>query len=187
MIDYFLRALLILVVLTAPTTFAATEDEKLAALPRGTSVIDSRGIEAFELLGSDATARFVDVPGQPFAKAAHLQTLKRLEHSYSLQFHAKTTQPVTKGDVLVAVFNARSIGSPAESSIVFELNRNPYTKSADYPFKLNTTWRRFYVPITAALDQPAGAAHVTFRLGYDPQTIEIGGLEVLNYGPGIAR
>jgi endo-1,4-beta-xylanase len=187
MIDYSLRALLILVALTAPVRVAATEDEKLAALPRGTSVIDRRGIEMFGLLGSDATAKFVDVPGQPFAKAAQLQTLKRPEHSYSVQFHTKTTRPVAKGDVLVAVFNARSIGSPAQSSIVFELNRNPYTKSADYPFKLNTTWRRFYVPITAALDQPVGAAHITFRLGYDPQTIEIGGLQVLNYGPGIAR
>jgi endo-1,4-beta-xylanase len=183
----FLSVLRALVVFLAPLAMASTEEEKLAALPRGTSVIDSRGIESFELLGGDATAKFVEVEGQPFTKAARLRTLKRPEHNYSLQFHARTTEPVKKGDILVAVFSARSVGAPGQSSIVFELDRAPYTKSADYPFKLNTTWRRFYVPITAALDQPVGNAHITFRLGYDPQTIEIGGLQVLNYAAGIAR
>jgi GH35 family endo-1,4-beta-xylanase len=188
-VQIFLRALcaFVAVVLFTPIAFAAKEDEKLAALPQGTSVIDSRGIESFEILGGDATAKFVDVHGQPFAKAAQLQTLKRPEQIHSVQFHAKTTQPVKKGDVLVAVFSARSVGMAGQSSVVFELNRTPYTKSADYPFKLTTSWRRFYVPVFVALDQPAGAAHFTFRLGYDPQTIEIGGLQVLNYGQGIAR
>jgi hypothetical protein len=186
MINFLLRVLRVFAVILSPLAHAATEEEKLAALPQGTSVIDSRGIEAFEIMGS-ATATVVDVIGQPFTKAARLQTLKRPEHTYGLQFHAKTTQPVKKGDVLVAVFSARSVGSVGQSSIVFELNKAPYAKSADYPFKLTPSWRRFYVPVFAALDQAAGSAHVAFRLGYDPQTIEIGGLQLVNYGPGIAR
>ncbi|HET6408394.1 MAG TPA: endo-1,4-beta-xylanase, partial [Chthoniobacteraceae bacterium] len=187
MIDLVFRALRVSVFCLVSAAFAATEDEKLAALPRGKSVIDARGIEAFEILGSDVTSKIVDVTGQPFTKAARLQNLKRPEHHYSIQFHARTTEAIKKGDVLVAVFSARSVEEPGQSSIVFELNRVPYTKSADYPFKVTPSWRRFYVPIFASLDQSAGSAHVTFRLGYDPQTIEIGGLQLLNYGPGLAR
>lgn len=186
-IVHLLRVHCAFAALLGTPALAANEEDKLAALPQGTSVIDARRIGAFELMGRDATVKFVDVAVQPFAKAAQIQTLKRPEHSYSLQFRTKTTQPVKKGDVLVAVFSARSVGVAGESSIAFELAKAPYTKSADYPFKLTNSWRRFYVPIIAALDQPAGAAHIMFRLGYDPQTIEIGGLQVLNYGPGIAR
>jgi endo-1,4-beta-xylanase len=172
--------------------FAASEDQKLAALPKGTSAIDSRGIEALEILGGDAKVTFVEVAGRPFTRAARLQTLKRPDQAYDLQFRTKITQPVKKGDALVAIFDARaseplSATGIAQSAFVFELASAPYTKSADYPFKVGPSWHRYYVPFFAAADQSSGSAQVMFRLGYDPQTIEIGGLQVLNFGPGVNR
>lgn len=177
---------------SVPLAAATPEEDKLAAMPKGSSVIDPRGIEAFEILGKDAKATFVDVSGRPFHRAAQLQTLKRPDHTYSFQFRTKLAQPVKKGDALLAIFDARAaeplptIGS-AQSSFVFELTSAPHTKSADYPFKVGTTWQRYYVPFFAQGDQAPGAAQVMFRLGYDPQTIEIGGLQVLNFGAGIDR
>jgi endo-1,4-beta-xylanase len=188
----FLRALRAFVVLSTSYAFAASEDQKLAALPKGTSVIDSRGIEAFGILGADARATFVNVTSQPFKQAARLQTLKRPDEAYNFQFRTKITQPVKKGDALVAVFDARaseplSATGIAQSSFVFELASEPYTKSVDYPFKVGPSWHRYYVPFVAQADQAPGSAQVMFRLGYDPQTIEIGGLQVLDFGPGISR
>jgi GH35 family endo-1,4-beta-xylanase len=180
------------VVLLTPFTFAASEDQKLAALPKGISVIDSRGVEAFDILGADAWATFVNVTGQPFTRVARIQTLKRPDKPQHLQFKAKTTQPIKKGDALVAIFYARAAeplpaSGIAQSSFVFEVASEPFTKSADFPFKLGTSWQRFYVSFFALVDQAPGSAQVMFRLGYDPQTIEIGGLQVLNFGPGINR
>jgi endo-1,4-beta-xylanase len=188
----FLRVLWAFVVSLTPCAFATAEEEKLAALPKGVSVIDPRGLDAFEILGRDARASLVDTSGQPFPRAARLQTLARPDHSYSFQFRTKITQPVKKGDAMIAIFTARAIEplpatGVAQSSFVFELATAPHTKSADYPFKVGTAWTRYYIPFFAQVDQPASSAQVTFRLGYDPQTIEIGGLQVVNFGPGISR
>jgi endo-1,4-beta-xylanase len=189
----FLRVLCVSVVFLTPFTFAASEDQKLAALPKGTGVIDSRGVEACDIVGNqDAWATIVNVTGQPFTRAARIQTLKRPDLDFLLQFRTKTTQPVKKGDALVAIFDARA-AEPlpatgiAQSAFVFELASEPYTKSADFPFKIGPSWQRYYISFFALSDLEAGSAQVMFRLGYDPQTIEIGGLQVLNFGPGIKR
>lgn len=93
----FLRVLCAFVVQSTPLVFATPEEDKLAALPKGSSVLDPRGVEGFEVLGKDAKATFVDVTGQPFQRAARLETLTRPDHSYSFQFRMKIAQPVKKG------------------------------------------------------------------------------------------
>jgi endo-1,4-beta-xylanase len=186
----FLRLLCVSVVFLTPFTFAASEDQKLASLPKGISVIDPRGVEALETNGPDAWATFVIVTGQPFTRAARIQTLKRTDKPHHLQFRAKTTEPIKKGDELVAIFYGRA-AEPlpatgiAQSSFVFEVATEPYTKSADFPFELSTSWQRYSVPFVAQSDQGPGTMQVMFRLGYAKQTIEIGGLQVLNVSAGI--
>lgn len=93
---------------------------------------------------------------------------------------------------MLAIFDAHAAepvpaSGTVQSSFVFELTSAPHTKSADYPFKVGNAWQRYYVPFIAQADQAAGTAQVMFRLGYDPQIIEIGGLQVLNFGAGIDR
>lgn len=174
--------------------FADVESEaaKFAALPQGVSLIPDTGIEAFKLIGDEVSSTVITVKDQSFARAAHLITRKRPDKPYNFQFLGQTTAPVKKGDKLLVVFEARAVAplpekAVAQSALVFELAGPPYTKSTDYPFKLTTSWQRYYVPFEAALDLPAGKGNISFRLGFDPQTIEIGGLKVLDFGPDFPR
>ena len=65
---------------------------------------------------------------------------------------------------------------------VFERAGDPYTKSGSYAAHAGDKWQQFQVPFIAAEDYAAGEAHILFRLGYRPQTVEIAGFSLSNFG-----
>ena len=184
----------LLATLVAACAFAdatADQDARFAALPAGTSVISERGLAAFTLSGQDGTAKLIPVEGQPFRETQQIRTAARPANPYSLQLGGKTTAPMKKGDHLLAIVWARGTERPAATDealteLVVELPRDPYTKSVTYPIAAGPHWQKFYIPFTAQLDHAAGEASILFRTGYDPQVIEIAGLQLLNYGGAIA-
>ncbi len=173
--------------LLSPLVRADSMDEKFAALPAGESLLGARGLEEFSLQGSAGTLSKVDVVGQLFARAARIVTRERPVNAYNLQFSAKNVAAVKVGDVLLGVFWARAIEPlPAEgeakTEFCFELGQAPHTKLAVWPATLSTEWRRYYVPGEAKVALAAGEGGIRFRLGYDPQTVEIADVRLLNYG-----
>lgn len=178
------------VLLSAPLVFADAQDEKFAALPPGTPVIGSRGTDEFRLSGTGGRLESVEVSGQPFTRAARVTTLARPETPYQFQISTGNTAPVKKGDILLAVFWVRAVvqqpaSAEARTEFCFELGREPYSKMAVRPTDLTTQWQKIYVPFVSTLDLAAGQAGIHFRAGYDPQTIEIGGVRVIDYGTGV--
>ena len=152
-------------------------------------MISSAGIRAFELQGPPerTKASWVAVAGQPFDEAFRAEITEPSENRWDLRLVAKTTAPVERGDVLLATFYFRTERSRAESGegqteFVFELAREPWTKSVTYPARASQAWRKLYVPFVAQESYAAGEAQVMFWLGYDVQIVEIGGLTVENFG-----
>lgn len=136
--------------------------------------------------GSKARRRLVSVSGMPFAQVVQGQTLVPCERIWDAQFSINTAQAVSAGDVLLAEFWAKGVQSSGEagevySEFIFERNGSPWTKSVSYPIVVVDQWKRFFVPFKCVEDYSAGQAAIRFRLGYDPQTIQIGGLQLLNY------
>ena len=171
---------------------ADSMDEKFAALPAGELLLGARGLEEFSLTGKSGTLTRVDVVGQPFTRAARIVTESRPANPYSFQLSAKCLAPVAQGDALLGVFWARAIeplpaDGEAKTEFCLELNREPYTKLATAPALLTPEWRRFFVPAEAKIALAAGEAGIRFRVGYDPQTIEIADVRVLNYGARVKR
>ena len=173
--------------LAAVSAFAdatTEQDARFAALPPGVSVVSERGIAAFTLSGKDGSAKLL-------ADVQQIRTTARPANPYSLQLGAKTTAPIKKGDHLLAIVWARGVEMPAGSDearteFVVELPRDPHTKSVAYPIAVGAEWQRFYIPFTAALDHAAGDANVLFRVGYEPQVIELRGFQLLDYGTAVA-
>lgn len=137
--------------------------------------------------GSRGRRSVVWVSDMPFNRAIQGQTLVATTNSWSVQFSINTTRPVKKNDVLLAVFWARGTQSSDEtgevfSEFIFERNGEPWTKSVSYPIVVVNKWKQFMIPFTCAENYDTGRASVKFRLGYKPQTLQIGGLEVINYG-----
>ena len=159
----------------------------------GTPLIAGEGFGTLKLIGKEAAAtapQIVEAPGQPFGKAMRITMTKKPAQRWDLQLKAPTAAPVKRGDAMLAVFWGRTLDSKAETGegeteLVFELDRTPHTKSVEHPGQFAREWTQVMIPFTAAADYAAGEAGILLRLGYGPQTIEIGGVQVLNYGKAV--
>lgn len=184
-----------LIALVATGSFA---DDK--ALPTGgVSLVETGAAPVFKQFGDPgvvAPSKVVEVEGEPFKQALRLQTLAVTPTPYSIQLGAKTVAPVHAGDVLFARFYMRCIDTKSETGagsteMVIEQGAPDYRKLVTFPGNAGKEWTEFRIPFVATkeniggTDIAAGKANVLFRLGYGPQTIEIGGIEILDFGNAV--
>lgn len=169
------------------------QDARFRKLPEGRDVAPPRTLEGMALaLGKTnphGYAEYIETPGAPgFSKVMRMATRKIPETPWGFQTNAKCSVGVKKGEVLLAVFWARAAmaSEEAESTFVFELAHEPYTKSASFRFECGRNWSKFYVPFVAAMDYGAGDIALHFQGGSRRQTIEVGALRVMSYGHGVA-
>ena len=156
-----------------------------ALLPPGIAVVGGEPLTALAESGRKVDGlelSMVSVEGQPFAKALRLKTLTKPARTYDIQIRARNTAAVRKGDALLATFWVRAV-TPAKShtELIFELARQPYSKSAEHGVVAGVKWRRIDVPFVSRQGFAPGEASLIFRLGYPPQTLEIGGVTLTNY------
>ena len=186
----------------APATAAAPADNqpnpvqeaanaRIAGLSR-VDLLGGAGIAAFKISGDNAkaaTASPITVTGQPFTDAMRFTIKEASSHEWAVQLQTPTTAGVAVGDAILATFWFRTEtpqeGSVGETEFVFELGRSPYSKSIQYPIQMGSEWTRVQARFTAAQAYQAGEANMIFRLGYDPQVIELGGVKVENFGKAI--
>lgn len=159
----------------------------------GVDLLGGKGVGAFALFGEKSRAELepFTVEGQEFTDAVRAKVLERSTNVWDVQMTANNAAPVASGDVMLATFWFRTEWTPDESGegkteFVFELARDPWTKSVSHPVRNSREWKKFFVPFTAEEDYAAGEAQMIFRLGYDKQTIEIGGVSVENFGKQLA-
>ena len=186
----------------APATAAAPADNqpnpvqeaanaRIAGLSR-VDLLGGAGIAAFKISGDNAkaaTASPITVTGQPFTDAMRFTIKEASSHEWAVQLQTPTTAGVAAGDAILATFWFRTEtpqeGSVGETEFVFELGRSPYSKSIQYPIQMGSEWTRVQARFTAAQAYAAGEANMIFRLGYDPEVIELGGVKVENFGKAI--
>jgi endo-1,4-beta-xylanase len=171
----------------APGAAAAAPTAKYGEVP-GKNLIPERGIRAFELTGKAerVALSYVEVTGQPFGEALRADIKERSGNPWDVQVQLRVGQAVAAGDVLLATFYLRSTSTRAESAegqteFVMELAREPWTKSVSHPVRAGHEWRKIHVRFQATQDYAPGEAQIIFRLGYEPQVIEIGGVTVENF------
>jgi hypothetical protein len=174
---------------------AAADDgapvEPSVALPPGTPLV--AGLEPFTVQGegkNKVEVKKVPAQGQPFKEALELKINEASNSEWTVQIQAPTAAPVAKGDVILATFYVRATrmqeDGTAETQFVFEKAGPPYTKSVTHSLGVGEEWRQVRVRFMAGDDFAAGGAQMIFRLGYEPETIEVGGLTVENYKKAVA-
>ena len=161
----------------------ALEAQAVTPLPAGgADLLGADTFAAFQGGSSSAVKLETTAPsGRTFTRAWRVTGLAPLEQPYLSQLSASSVAAVKKGDVLVVQFWARSVGGPAQTEFVFESN-DTYAKSATVNVQLSPQWRLYSVPFKAELDYAAGNGAARFRLGYDRQSFELGGVVLKNYG-----
>ncbi len=159
---------------------------------QGKSVLSAE-LKAFKINGK--AERVVVTPfqadGQPFKDAVRVEIKEKSNDPWDVQIQSPLSARVEKGDVMLATFYFRTERSFVESAegdteFVFELAKEPWTKSVSYPVKSGREWRKVYVRYVAEDSYDPGQAQMIFRLGYSPQTIELGGVTVENFGKQLA-
>jgi GH35 family endo-1,4-beta-xylanase len=162
-------------------------------LSGGTPLVAREGVTAFKPWGNAEMAKtaVVSVEGQAFEQALRAETLREAQNVWDAQVVTPNVAPARKGDVALATFYARCLASKEETgecvtAFVFESASPDHTKSASSTVRVGREWKRYDVPFKLAGTYEASGATVLFRLGYRPQTLELGGVTVVNYGTSLA-
>jgi hypothetical protein len=170
-----------------PSAAVEAANARLAGVPR-VDLLGGGGVKAFEVHGEVQKVAITTIPvtGQPFAEAQRIEIKEASSHEYAVQMTARTVAPLESGDVILATFYLRTEapqeGSVGETEFVFELAEAPYTKSIQYPVQGPGDWVKVQARFKASRSFAAGEANMIFRLGYDPEVIAIGGVQVESFG-----
>jgi endo-1,4-beta-xylanase len=157
---------------------------KQAALPAGgVDVLGMNTFTAFQGRSSpEVQLELTSKPGLAFQNFWRVTGLLPLAQPYFSQLSASNTVAIKKDDVMLVQFWAHSIGNkPAQTEFVFELNTDPYDKTLNVAVNLTPSWVLYSTSFKAGRDFAVGTANATFRLGYDNQAFELGGVVLKNY------
>ncbi len=157
----------------------------------GTTMLGAGSLERFHVIGARpglATAALTDLTAQPLPRVWKLETIQQPADPWKFQLQAAGETAVTRGDTLWARFLLRCSASRNETgegqmTFVFESADSQHVKSIDITVGAGSEWREFCFPFSARSTLAAGGSQISLRAGFRPQTIEIGGIEVINYGP----
>ena len=134
-----------------------------------------------------ATRQDVNVSGMPFTRAIQVTIPNRPPSVYSVQLNGRTTSAVNERETLYATFYARAVGGPkAKFAVVFERTSSPFEKSLSENLEVGPQWQKFELPFDSAQTYAPNTAQLNFQLGYEPQTLQIGGISLTNYRTSIA-
>jgi endo-1,4-beta-xylanase len=160
-------------------------------LPNGKYIIggllERAVIGAGSLYGGNITNQAVE--NQIFTQSVGVTaTATQFNYSCGLTyFNEKTTAP---DDVLLAVFYARcsSCSVDGKGKITYQIQHGTGfdTYFARYDENsLTSDWKIYYMPFKATEAQSLNQLRVSFLLGYPGQTVEIGGVAMINYEKNI--
>ena len=162
-----------------------------AALADPSPLVTGDPLACFTRLDGAGTLTNVAVDGMPFTRALHLKTgaVAANANPWDTRARCFSTQAARLNDVVAATFWMRTIAAPnglGLTSFVLERNDPPYTKSVTYTGAAGSAWKKFEVPFNMAESYAANAYNFSFWATFAGQEIEIGGIGILDYGPGVA-
>lgn len=140
------------------------------------------------LENTSGAAKMVAATNSMFAQALRVHIGTRAAETNSTQLTIPNATLVRKGDAILAHFwlrGATTSGKPGQIEFLFEKSTNPWTKSISQgasTAKNANVWKQHWIAFKSSETYSPGQAMVSLRFAFEPQTIEIGGLEVTNYG-----
>jgi len=140
---------------------------------------------------ANARFEFATVDGPGFTRAWRIATLQDTNPMGAIELRAPNSLPVKAGDVGMIRFFGRAAATADETGagrvfVVVRRNGLDPTSSFEGDFTLGREWQEVLIPFVFAKDSPPGDSAVVLRFGFKRQTIEIGGLEVLDYARTLA-
>lgn len=137
-----------------------------------------------------AKTALVPAQGMPFRKAVYVQVVKRPPQPWDVTVGAPLSGDIEKGDVCLLSLSVRGAATEerhgaAQASLFLEQRSRPHRKMLAYPVRAGSDWQTIFVPFRAEERLADGTIQMIFHLGWQPQTFEVGGISMLNYGKGM--
>lgn len=161
-------------------------------IPAGGEPIQARKLTDYRSTASGDNWNAIDfkpaqVAGPGFAEALHVQTLRDTSPAWAIEVRAPLEKKVRQGDVALVRFFARSLASADETGagqirVAVQRGSGNYHQSFDGKVQVGREWQEFLLPFVFADDLAAGEGELSFGFGFKRQVVEIGGIEVLNFG-----
>ncbi|MFB3777211.1 MAG: endo-1,4-beta-xylanase [Bryobacteraceae bacterium] len=166
-----------------------------------TPLLPADSAPAFKLsTGADqyATLSTMAVKGQQFSSALRVVVNKKPQRAEEVRISAPVDAAVSSGDVLLVSFWMRS-GAAGEATLDAGFRAVPGAAGApgrgmgfggfggqplNAAASSGTVWKKVQFPFAATRAFNKGEAEVFFTLGLREQTVEVGGIELVNYGTG---
>ena len=163
--------------------------------------------------GEFANLSTVAVQGQPFSSALRIEVSAKPRRPAEVQVSAPVDAAMASGDILMVSFWMRS-GAAGEATLDAGFRTTPGAGGApgvagragapgvpgapgrggigmsfsqsglNAPAVAGTSWKKVQFPFALTRVYNKGEAEVFFTVGMREQTVEIGGIELLNYGAG---
>lgn len=150
----------------------------------GTWVFSSNEVtNANATTGGGGARSVVTISGQTFTRATQLAITNVPANPWNAGLSLNTSAPIETGDRLLLVFWARAITAPngiGLGNFTFE-NNVTYDKDITFEQRVGTTWKQYFLPFESKTNHPGGGAKFAVQLGVAVQTLQIGGLTVINY------
>lgn len=188
------------------TVFTLASLTALAGVSYGqasaTSLLPEKSLTLFSLsAAADGFAKMstVAAAGQAFPDALRIEVTKKPEQGSAVQIAATVDGALASGDVVMLSFWMRS-GIPGDATLdagfrsrpgaVPPSGRGPAGGRGTFrgqpvlnaPAQAGTAWKKVTFPFAVTRAYNKGDSQVFFTLGLRRQTIEIGGIELVNYG-----
>lgn len=163
----------------------------IARAQDGRALLRVDAADGFAFAGSrqdQGNVEHVGVDHPSFKRAIRMVTRSDPGAEWGVQATLRTDFDIKDGDVVLAKFWLRCVESMTGegfAGFVFEELAAPNEKAADLRVAAGREWVQCFVPFRARRDFRAGESQICFRGGYDRQTVEIGGIELVNYGPKV--
>ncbi len=163
-------------------------------------MISSADLEKFQLevapelkskVSDYAVRKTVPVEGMGFTKALRIETLGQPESEDRVRLALTVSRPIEDNDRLFLTFYARGIEAPraeAGAGIQAQLVRVKFNRAKSLAHEervpVKKKWTRFQLPFYSSghWDPKTDPVRLIFCLGYPNQTIEIGGIELVDFG-----
>ncbi len=154
-------------------------------LPANQLLLDNQP-KLFRLSGqaaSQAHLKIVSIQGRDFDNAWRIELQQQPQDEYQVQLVAPLPKKLNPGDVVLLSLWARAPDHPGRIGLLLEQTADPFEKVFARRFDLGSDWQRLDVAAKIKPDFGRTDFQIALRLGYFPQTVEIGGITVRRFDP----
>jgi hypothetical protein len=151
--------------------------------------INNPAVDSWSAYGQGQRSRLIRTPDVVGERAFRVRVTRAGADAWEVGAKASITGAINQGDVLLLAYWARAEapldgGDTATiSSSRVELAAAPYTVEFEAPARVSGEWKMYYASGVASRAFAAGEAGVTLHLAAGEQTIDLGPVFVLNFGP----